>query len=702
MSSRDEPTMSGDEGNPESADAAGRKPDAASERDDATERIEVSQDVDATERIDSSALAAGRSTASDDAAAASDPDQPGGPGRDDDATQQLSTVHPWEAEDDADRSDSAVSATGSAAAGSAARPARRGSGDGSGSDALPQEKSRNPWLGIVVRTLIVAAVLGGAYVALAQYFGGRIPGGTTVEGIDIGGMTPDGAAERLEARLAPLRDDPVILIADDERYEIAPADAGLRIDIDATIDGLTGVNYDPRALWRQISGSDYSLDVITTSDVAAVREQVGTFADEVSVEPVEGSVELVQGAVQQEASQTGLDLDVNQTSELVVRGWPDTREVEAVVTDVEPALTNEEIDRFVAEEAEPALASAIVVRVEDLDAVISENQLARLLTVVEEDNALSLELDEETMLEIVRDATGELVGEATDAGVRLGSNGRPEIIPAETGAELDEEAVVEGVRGVLTNPDPDERTIEVEAITVEPEFTTADAEDWNFEEMSDFSSVFPTTPGNEGRTENLRVGMGKVNGTVVMPGDSFSLSDVLSPVDADNGYVPAGVISNGRLTQGMGGGLSQVSTTVLNGAWDAGVQLDEFQPHSYFISRYPEGKEATLAIGVIDNRWTNDTETPIVVRAWVDDGESALRIQFWGDPQYQVETETSARSNIVQPGSDTSSDPGCMPQAPEIGFDVSVTRVLSSGGDEVDREVYNTRYQPADGITCTG
>lgn len=668
-----------------------------------TDRAGAGDDMDRTERIepqhpggpdDVGATGNDRATGAGD----DDPDatmriETSGrpPAADDDATTVIPTAHPWEADDE----DEAVETgpRGSGGTGAAAPPP--------GPVDLPEEKSRNPWLGIVVRTLIVVVVLGGLYVGLAQYFGGRIPGGTTVNGNDIGGLTPEAAQERLEGRLGPLTNDPVVVIADGERYEVLPEDAGLSLDIDGTIEGLTGVSYDPRVLWRQITGSDYNLDVIARTDVQAVRAQIQGFADEITNDPVEGSVELVQGTVQQTPSEDGLALDVNETAELIVQGWPETREVTGVTAPVEPELTNEEIDRFVSEEAEPALSAAIVVEVDDESAVISENQIARLLSVVRhDDNTLALEFDEETMLEIVRDGTGDAVSAPRDAQVRLGDNGQPEIVPAREGAELEDDAVVEAVLAVLTNPDPDARTVQVDTVTVEPELTTEDAEGWNFEVMSDFSSEYPTGASNEDRTHNLRVGMGHINGVVLMPGEQFSLGETLSPINADHGYVEAGVISDGRLVQGMGGGLSQVSTTVLNAAWDAGVQLDEFRPHSYYISRYPEGKEATLAVGVIDNRWTNDTDSPIVLQAWVDDGSDSLRMRFWGDPQYEVETITSARSNIVQPGSSTDDSPGCLPQSAEVGFDVTVTRVLSQGGDEVTRESYFTRYQPSDAVTC--
>src|SRR5690606_2579667 len=132
----------------------------------------------------------------------------------------------------------------------------------------------------------------------------------------------------------------------------------------------------------------------------------------------------------------------------------------------------------------------------------------------------------------------------------------------------------------------------------------------------------------------------------VMPGDQFSLAAELSPISRDRGYVEAGVIVDGRLVKGIGGGLSQVTTTVLNAAWLSGVRLDEFTPHSYYISRYPVGREATIAVGVIDNKWTNDTASPVIVQTWISGSEIVMR--FWGDRQYTVDTITGPRRNIVQ------------------------------------------------------
>ncbi|MGB3764392.1 MAG: VanW family protein, partial [Ornithinimicrobium sp.] len=200
--------------------------------------------------------------------------------------------------------------------------------------------------------------------------------------------------------------------------------------------------------------------------------------------------------------------------------------------------------------------------------------------------------------------------------------------------------------------------------------------------------------------ENIRVGLRYVNGSVVMPGASFSLADTLAPISPDRGYVEAGVIADGRLVKGIGGGLSQVSTTLLNTAWFSGVELKSFTPHSYYISRYPVGREATISVGAIDNVWSNDTKSPIVIQTFIEGNEIVMR--FYGDRQYTVETRTGERRKITEPDTKTDDSEDCLTQGAVDGFTITVARDLIKAGDVVRTDEYTTTYQPSPGVTCTG
>src|SRR5690606_34500957 len=146
-------------------------------------------------------------------------------------------------------------------------------------------------------------------------------------------------------------------------------------------------------------------------------------------------------------------------------------------------------------------------------------------------------------------------------------------------------------------------------------------------------------------------------------------------------------------------GLSQVSTTIPNAAWDAGVQLVEFHPHSYYISRYPVATEATIEDGALDNRRTNTTDTPTLLKHYTEGDEIVMPSR--GELRYQVQTITGDRTNVVEPEEREDDSEDCLPQSPQDGFDITVTRVLLQAGAEVDRESYRTHYAASPEVVCT-
>lgn len=565
---------------------------------------------------------------------------------------------------------------------------------------LPEEPQRNEWIGILVRTLVAVLVLGGGYYFVAQYLGDRMPNGTRVEGIEVGGLSPQDARATLEQRLEDMATQEVVIDVEGDRVTIAPEEAGLALDLEATLAESSGVTYNPRVLWERVTGDGQDVPLAVTVDREALEQAVQDVAGEVAIEPTEGKVWLNVGEVKSTDSKDGRELDVAATADSIEAAWPQTTTVDGTVTATKPELAQAEIDRFVEEVAAPALAGPIVVQVDEEKSEISPNQIARLLTIneSEDDHTLSLDFDAEGVLEIVSGQLEEATADPVNAGVVL-DGGQPVVTSARNGKTVDAEALVAEVDKAISKTG-DDRVAKVETTEVKPEITDEDAAKWEMSRMATFRSTFPGGASNADRTENIRVGLGHVNGTVVMPGETFSLSNVLAPITPERGYVEAGVISGGRLVKGIGGGLSQVSTTVLNTAWDAGVQLDEFHPHSYYIDRYPVGKEATIAVGQLDNRWTNDTDTPIVVQTWIEGSDIVMT--FWGDKKYSVETVTGNRTNFVQPENKTDSGEDCLPQSPQQGFTITVTRILYQSGNEADRQSYTTTYHPSDAVTCTG
>ena len=151
---------------------------------------------------------------------------------------------------------------------------------------------------------------------------------------------------------------------------------------------------------------------------------------------------------------------------------------------------------------------------------------------------------------------------------------------------------------------------------------------------------------------------------------------------------------------GYGGGVSQVATTLFNGMFFAGLEDVEHKPHSFYISRYPEGREATVNFDNVDLEFKNDSPYGVLIEMYTGGGQVTTR--FWSTKVYDIEAVKGERHNIRQPGSETDSDPDCVPQSPQSGFDVDVTRIFKQNGAEVRREVFSTRYNAEDAVTCTG
>jgi vancomycin resistance protein YoaR len=120
--------------------------------------------------------------------------------------------------------------------------------------------------------------------------------------------------------------------------------------------------------------------------------------------------------------------------------------------------------------------------------------------------------------------------------------------------------------------------------------------------------------------------------------------------------------------------VSQFATTTLNAAFFAGLQLDLHQPHSFYISRYPPGREATVNYPTIDLRWTNDTGAPILVRAATT--ATSLTVTLYGRNDRRVVTGVSGPRMPV----------------PSKNFRITVSRVISIPGRPTRRQSFTTTY----------
>lgn len=559
---------------------------------------------------------------------------------------------------------------------------------------------RGVWGKVLLRLVVTLAVLGAAYVGLAYYLGGHVPSGTSVQGVDIGGMTEQRAAQTLQSALHDRATQPVTLKVVDDTVAIDPQRAGLRLDIPATLRGLTGVTYDPHLVWQHLTGQGEQEPLKVSVDGRALRHQLDQVARKVHTKVKEGSIAFNDGAVKVTLPRQGRALDVAETAQQIRGAWPRQAQITASVDVSQPKLSARQLKKAAHDLAAPAVSGPVTIRSGSHHTQLTPVQLGRLLTVERgADGTPELKLDGKQLLQQVRAQAPDMERQAVNATVRL-VGGRPRVIPGHDGRQLQQDqlqrAVLKAVHGTKR------RVATVGTKRVKPSVTTAQAKGWGINEViSSFRSRFPVGgEENDLRTHNIATALRHINGTVVKPGEQFSLIGILGETTKAKGYVKAGVIQNGRLVLGWGGGISQVSTTVFNTSWFAGVQLDEHTPHSYYIPRYPVGREATMWNPTIDNKWTNDTGHGILVQTYISGDEVVMK--YWGTDVFTVETHTGPRRNIVPPKTIVDHDGQCLPEYPMEGFDITVTRTVRRGGQVVDHNVFHTHYIPENRVICAG
>jgi len=549
--------------------------------------------------------------------------------------------------------------------------------------------------GAALRMVVALAVLAAAYIGMAAFLGRHVPANTSVAGIPIGGKSPADAEATLKRQLAARASAPVKLLVAGRTVQIDPSAAGLSLDLEETLQGLSGFSLKPADVWNHLDGGQDE-PLATSVDRDRLRAVLGETAKSVNRAAQEGSITFPEGHVKLVAPVQGANLDVDQTAEAIATTWPTRAPVKATVQSVRPKVSAEELQRANTEFASKAVKAPVKVVVNRVTQVLRPADFAPVVTMrADSSGHVAPAYDGKRLLALVTRgaATRGLQTSPREASIAL-QGGKPVVIPSAVGYRIDEKPLVTAFGAALTSST---RTAVVRPVVLQPQLTTAEAEKIKPKEViSTFTTYFPDNPP---RTNNIKIAARTLNGTFVAPGKQFSLNGTLGKRTPEKGYAQAPVIMNGRLVKDYGGGVSQVSTTTFNAAFFSGVRIDEHTPHSFYISRYPEGREATVSWPDVDQKWTNDTGYGIIIQA--STSGNAITVSLLGTKVWDVEAVKGPRRNVVKPKTIVDKTKGCVPQLPTEGFDVTVTRIFKKNGAEVKRSQFNTHYIPEDQVTCS-
>jgi vancomycin resistance protein YoaR len=534
--------------------------------------------------------------------------------------------------------------------------------------------------------VFVLLLLVGVAWAIDTGGGGEVPRGVSIGGEHVGGLRGAALDEVVAGVARRVEGGDVRIETPQGDLEDRAGRLGVRVDEEATAQRALDADrrgWLPGRVWGWIRGL---FGVRSSAVVAEVDEDrlAGVLAERDPTDPqpptepgVTWDAEAGRLVVSPGADGRGLDpAEVGpELARSVADGRPPFR-VGAEAGPVAPSMPRSAAERILGE-AEARTATALPVVAGDARADLAPEVVRPWMRSVRLGDELVLTVDEG----LVEDALPGLLPEAGDPGVGAGlrvEGGSVVVVPDQPGTACCDDAAPAAVAAAIRDPAlprpvplglrpaPAERTVdEVAAMGVaEPvaSFTTHHA-------------------AGEARVTNIHRIADLLQGAIIEPGGSFSVNDTIGPRTRAKGFVSAGVIEQGVFTESVGGGISQFATTLFNAAFFAGLDFEEYQSHSIYISRYPYGREATLSYPAPDLEIANPT--PYGVLIWPTYTGSSITVTLWSTPTVSVE----------QTGQSESPAGNC------TRVTTQRTRTsLGSGERRVDT-VFAT-YRPGEGVDC--
>lgn len=556
---------------------------------------------------------------------------------------------------------------------------------------------------VVLMLLGLCLLFGLAYGVLFLRTGDRVPEGTSVAGVDVGGLTAAAAERKLRASLGQLADQPITAVVKGKTERIEPDEAGLAVDYGASIAKAGGVrSASPARLWAYYTGGE-DVDPVLDIDDSKLERTINRLGKLVDVPTQEGTIRFHEGDATPVLSKPGVTLSPDGTRILLKQAFlAKERRVSLPVEDAEPYISDKAVHTAMDEFANPAMSAPVTLVLDKHDVVVPTKVFSDAISMLPNGGRLVPVVDAAVLLDRVETMLPAVGDEPRDATVRL-VDGKPRVVPGKVGVTFDKEAIENDFLDYVVKPTGQRRMV-VAGSSKKPDFTTADAKALKIvEKVSSFTTHFPYA---EYRNVNLTRAAQKINNTVLKPGETFSLNDVVGERTRANGFTEGYIISDGIFKQDLGGGVSQIATTTFNAAFFAGLEDVEHKPHSVYIDRYPIGREATVAWGAVDLRFKNTTPYGVLVTAHVDKSspshQGAATVTMYSTKYWDITTKTGPRYAATSPKTRHLTSAKCEPATGYGGFSIDIWRYFHHHGrSAVARtEEMHTVYNPSDTVVC--
>lgn len=562
-------------------------------------------------------------------------------------------------------------------------------------------------IGVGAVLLVTVALVTGLRIARS----GVLPG-VMVADLDLSGMSEPEVRQaiasygdrRSDAELTVIREDeaPQDDSAAPATVSATGAELGYRLDVEATTTAVVrrGRQLNPfTALADHVRAFGGTIRVRPEETIAT--EQLARWVEEAGralrAEPVEGSLAFEGATVVRVDPAPGAEVIEDALREEALAAFLEGGQptVRARTRPIAPTTTTEDVDE-VLETARRALSAPVTLSRGDVAITLAPEQIGGVLEVRRrvDDGEATLELaaDPDRLGALVPpEQLAALESEPQDATFEVSGNSVT-LIDHRDGFSFDAPIAAEQLVEVATGSGS--RSAELDGSVTPPDLTTDEARALEIvERVSSFTTSYPCC---QSRVTNIHRIAELVDGVVIRPGETFSVNDFVGPRTVAKGFAPGGAIFDGEFVEQIGGGVSQFATTMFNAAFFGGYEIPDYKAHSYYISRYPVGREATLNYPNVDLKVHNNSPHGLLVKTSVTG--TSVTVSFYGTTWVEISDSTGARRNFREPPVRYEENPALPPgseravQSGRQGFDITVVRILAFPDGREERESYFTRY----------
>jgi vancomycin resistance protein YoaR len=549
-------------------------------------------------------------------------------------------------------------------------------------------------LSIMATVVVLGLVFAGSPTTLAQ--------GVTIAGVDVGGMQTKEARALLQRRSDRLARKPVVFLAGDTRYSIRPRELGVEPDWKAAVDAAQrqGDGFGPIRGFKRLDVQFFGADVTPPMSVlnGALSYQLGLIAKDVNRPPRDAAIVRHGLQISIRPARVGRVLDRNAAARTMVKALG-SLDRSAVSVELPFRVTQPRIRATTlaaaARQARLALSAPVRLELGQTRWLLSRARLAGLL---------ALPAGGRTTLTIAGPAADDWLVRlgrrvekpAKDAGFSV-DGPHVRVIPAQPGIRLDGAGAARALLHAALKRRPQLRVAQLPVQEAPAKLSTESARAMHISGIvSTYTTVFGGVPN---RIHNVELVSHLVDDKLIAPDATFSFNKTTGERNASKGFLIAPVIVNGELTTGLGGGVCQVSTTVFNAAFEAGLKITERTNHALYISHYPQGRDATVNYPDVDLKFVNDTGSWMLLRTFVS--SSSLTVTLFGTPVRRKVTSTvtplvahgkppvkKTVDPTLKPGEKVVDDPG----SPALS--TSVTRdVYTSDGKLLYHDTWYSSYR---------